>query len=73
MPPDLPENLEPGQAAQLSELLLFLLLRIRGLIQTVRCSTRSDHVGLEQRQWQNLLDLQARLAAYIKAIGEPDA
>lgn len=73
LPPELPAKLEPGQAAQLSELLLFFHLRLRGLIQTVRCSSRSDHVGLEQRQWQNLIDLQARLGAYIKAIGEPEA
>jgi len=73
MPPELPSPLEPGVAAQLSELLLFFHLRLRGLIQTVRCSSRSDHVRLEQRQWQNLVDLQARLAAYVKAIGEPEA
>ena len=73
MPPELPTPLEPGLAAQLSELLLFFHLRLRGLIQTVRCSPRSDHVGLEQRQWQNLIDIQARLAAYVKAIGEPEA
>jgi hypothetical protein len=72
LPPELPANLQPGQAAQLSELLLFFHLRLRGLIQTVRCSPRSDRVTLEQRQWQNLVDLQARLAAYIKAIGEPE-
>jgi hypothetical protein len=54
-------------------LLLFFHLRLRGLVQTVRCSPRSDHVGLEQRQWQNLIDIQARLAAYVKAIGEPEA
>lgn len=72
LPPELPSNLQPGQAAQLSELLLFIHLRLRGLIQTVRCSPRTDRVALEQRQWQNLIDLQAQLAAYIKAIGDPE-
>jgi len=72
MPPELPTRLDPGVAAQLSELLMFFHLRLRGLIHTVQCSPRSDHVGLQQRQWQNLLDLQARLAAYLKSIGEPD-
>lgn len=72
LPPELPANLQPGQAAQLSELLLFFHLRLRGLIQTVRCSPRTERVALEQRQWQNLVDLQARLAGYIKAIGEPE-
>lgn len=73
LPPELPNPLEPGMAAQISELLMFFHLRLRGLIQTVQCSSRSDHVGLQQRQWQNLLDLQARIAGYLKAIGEPDA
>ncbi len=72
LPPELPGNLQPGQAAQLSELLLFFHVRLRGLIQTVRCSPRSERVSLEQRQWQNLVDLQARLAGYLKAIGEPE-
>jgi hypothetical protein len=26
---------------------------------------------LESRQWQNLIDLQARLAAYLRGIGQP--
>jgi pSer/pThr/pTyr-binding forkhead associated (FHA) protein len=71
--PELPGSLDPGVAAQLSELLMYVHLRIRGLVQTVKVPSRSDHVTLEQRQWQNLVDLQARLAAYLKAIGEPEA
>ena len=71
LPPDLPESLSPGQAAQLSELLQYLHLRIRGLARTVRAPAKSDRVTLEQRQWQNLLDLQERLACYLRAIGEP--
>jgi len=71
--PELPSSLDPGIAAQLSELLMYMHLRIRGLVQTVKVPARSDHVTLEQRQWQNLLDLQGRLAAYLKAIGEPEA
>jgi len=70
--PEVPSPHDPGVAAQLSELLMFFHLRLRGLIQTVQCSPRSDHVGLQQRQWQNLLDLQARLASYLKSIGEPE-
>ncbi|MFZ5831247.1 MAG: FHA domain-containing protein [Planctomycetota bacterium] len=70
-PPELPRKLDPGQAAQLSELLIFLHLRLRGLISSVKAKPKSDRVTLEQRQWQNLLDLQDRIAAYLRTIGEP--
>ena len=31
----------------------------------------SQTVTLELRQWQNLVDLQARLAAYLRSVGQP--
>ena len=71
VPPELPASLSPGQAAQLAELLQYLHLRVRGLVQSVKTKGRSDRVTLEQRQWQNLVDLQARLADYLRSIGEP--
>ena len=73
MPPDLPSPLDPGAAAQLSELLMYLHLRLRGLVQSVSIPARADHVTLELRQWQNLIDLQSRLGTYLKSIGEPEA
>lgn len=72
IPPELPAALTPGQAAQLSELLQYLHLRIRGLVQTVKTRRNSELVTLEQRQWQNLLDLHDRVAGYLRAIGEPE-
>lgn len=71
LPPDLPQRLSPGQAAQLAELLEYLHVRIRDLLNSVRIEESSDVVRLNLRQWQNLLDLQARLAIYLRAIGEP--
>jgi len=71
VPPELPEALGPGQAAQVSELLQFFHLRVRGLIQSVKVPRKAEHVTLEVRQWQNLLDLQDRLARYLREIGEP--
>ena len=71
MPPELPGPLSPGQTAQLAELLQYLHLRIRGLIQSVQPKRKSDRVTLDQREWQNLLDLQDRLARYLRSIGEP--
>jgi hypothetical protein len=71
--PDLPERLSPGQAAQLCELLEYLHIRLRDLLNSVTIKPDADRVPLEPRQWQNLIDLQARLAAYLRAIGQPHA
>jgi hypothetical protein len=71
LPPELPTSLTPGQAARIAELLQYLHLRIRGLIQSVKAKGKSSRVTLEQRQWQNLLDIQVRLAGYLRKIGEP--
>jgi hypothetical protein len=72
LPPELPGGFGPGQAAQLSELLQYLHLRLRGLIHTVHSTPRSETITLQQRQWQNLVDLQRQLAEYLREIGEPD-
>ena len=69
-PPELPSKLSPGQAAQLAELLEYLHVRIRHLLDTSK-EEDGERISLEQRQWQNLLDLQARLAEYQRRIGEP--
>jgi pSer/pThr/pTyr-binding forkhead associated (FHA) protein len=70
-PPELPERLSPGQAAQLSELLEYLHIRLRELLNSVAIQGRPERITVDERQWQNLLDLQARLASYLRAIGEP--
>ncbi len=69
-PPDLPAALTPGQKAELGELLSYFHLRLRGLIDTVK-KERGERLTVEQRQWQNLIDLQGRLAVYLRQIGEP--
>ncbi len=71
LPPELPQDLGPGQAAQLAELLYFIHLRLRGLVQSARPKGKSDRITLEPRQWQNVLDLQDRIAGYLRAVGEP--
>jgi pSer/pThr/pTyr-binding forkhead associated (FHA) protein len=70
-PPELPSSLSPGQAAQLAETLQYISIRIRGLIQSVKSKGMGERVTLEQREWQNLIDLEDRLAAYLRQIGEP--
>jgi pSer/pThr/pTyr-binding forkhead associated (FHA) protein len=69
--PELPDRLSPGQAAQLAEVLEFLHIRIRHLLSTVSVDPQAERVTLDTRRWQGLLDLQARLATYIRQIGEP--
>jgi pSer/pThr/pTyr-binding forkhead associated (FHA) protein len=70
-PPELPDSLSPGQAAQLAEMLQYINFRMRGLLQSVRSKGKADKVTLDQREWQNLIDLQDRLAGYLRRIGEP--
>ncbi len=70
-PPELPERLSPGQAAQLSELLEYLHIRIRDLLASVECDDADKRVSLDARRWQSLLDLQGLLAEYMRSIGEP--
>ena len=69
--PELPEGLSPGQAAQLSELLEYMHLRLRDLLETVESDDATDTVKLDQRQWQNILDLHARIALYLRHISDP--
>jgi len=71
--PELPEALSPCQAAQLSELVEYLHLRIGDLLATAKVVEESDgeQMLLEQRHWQNLVDLQSRLSEYMRKITEP--
>ncbi|MEX0676902.1 MAG: FHA domain-containing protein [Pirellulales bacterium] len=71
LPPDLPERLSPGQAAQLCELLEYLHVRIRDMLNAVKIKADAEQVVLEARQWQNLIDVQSRLASYLRAVGQP--
>jgi pSer/pThr/pTyr-binding forkhead associated (FHA) protein len=70
--PDLPERLSPGQAAQLSEVIEYLSITIRHLIDCAR-EEKGDRVSLDTCQWQNLVDLQCRLAEYLRRIGDPNS
>ncbi len=70
-PPELPHDLTPTQAAQLSELLDYFRVRIRSVLGSVR-EEKSVRMSLPITEWQKLLDLQARLAGFVRQIGEPD-
>ncbi|MEW4563593.1 FHA domain-containing protein [Bremerella sp. JC770] len=71
-PPELPERLSPAQAAQLAELMDYVHIRIRHLLVSVEVNERTENVVLAMREWQNLLDLQSRLAMLLRSIGEPE-
>jgi len=71
LPPDLPEQLSTGQAAQVSELLEYLHLRTRQLVQSASVDEDKQRVHLAMTQWQELVDLQSQLAEYLRVIGNP--
>jgi hypothetical protein len=50
---------------------MYLHLRVRGLLESGKSKEKKDQVVLEMRHWQNLIDLQDRLAGYLREIGEP--
>ena len=70
-PPGLPERLSPGQAAQLADLMSFLHIRMRSLIQSAS-ESGPDRMVLSFHKWQSLIDLQSRLAEYIRKISNPE-
>jgi pSer/pThr/pTyr-binding forkhead associated (FHA) protein len=73
LPPELPTGLSAGQAAQLSEILEFLHLQSRSLVQSAQLPEGATQVKLDLAQWEQMLELQAQLAEYLRKIGEPSA
>ena len=70
-PPTLPKRLSPGQAAQLAEVIEYLHLHLRHIIQDAEMTQRGQAVQLSQVKWQQIVDLQSRLAEYTNKIGKP--
>lgn len=71
-PPDIPENLTPGQAAQLCEILEYLQGRLNPLIDGAIVNEDEHKVVLPFENWQRLLDAQARLAMLVRRVVDPD-
>lgn len=71
-PPDLPERLTAGQAAQLSEVLEYVHVRIRNLLNSVHTEGKGERLTLDMQEWQNLVDLQSRLAEYLRDVTNPN-
>lgn len=70
-PPKLPDRLSPGQAAQLSEMIEYLHIQVRRVIADAEVDHRLMKIELSTEQWQKMLDVQARLAEYLRVIGQP--
>lgn len=71
-PPDLPLQLSPGQAAQVSEILEYFHLRTRQLVQAAAIDEETGKATIPLVHWQELLDVQGQLAEYLRAIGDPE-
>jgi pSer/pThr/pTyr-binding forkhead associated (FHA) protein len=69
-PPELPTKLTPLQAAHLCEVLEFVHLRLRDILGSAR-EEPNPRITVAEKPWQNLIDLQWRLAEYIRGIAEP--
>lgn len=76
-PPDIPDRLSPAQAAQLCELLEYFHRRLRAVLASGRSTgdaeEAEDVVQMDPTRWQSLVDMQARLAEYLRQIADPEA
>ncbi len=75
-PPPLPDRLSPGQAAQLSEVLEFLHLQIRNLINSAKLEEKDgedSRIMISGQQWFLVAQLQSQISQYLRHIGEPPA
>jgi pSer/pThr/pTyr-binding forkhead associated (FHA) protein len=81
-PPELPKDLSPQQAAQMESFLQYIHLRLRHLIASVRTppispneSPTNVRITLSASQWQNIVDLHARISGYMNppAAGQIDS
>ncbi len=70
-PPELPEHLSPAQAAQVCEIFGYFHNRIRDLLEAAKIKSAKDRVTVDFAQWQNLVDIQSRLADFLRMIGDP--
>lgn len=70
--PSVPDDLSPGQKAQLCEILDYLQSRLKKLIETGRADDNSQEVILKMSAWQRMLDTQSRLATMARQIADPD-
>jgi hypothetical protein len=71
-PPSIPENLTPGQAAQMCEILEYLQGRLQPLIDGAEIDENNGQVHMTLISWQRMLDAQARLATLVRKVADPE-
>jgi hypothetical protein len=42
-------------------------------LNSAQVEPKADRVVIDSRQWQSLLDLQSRLAEYLRCVSDPNA
>lgn len=70
--PDIPDDMSPGQRAQVCEILDFLQSRLKKLIDSARTDDANQEVSMRLSDWQRLLDTQARLARMSRQVADPE-
>ncbi len=70
--PGIPDDLTPGQKAQLCEILEFLQGRLHRLIETGEADEAKQEVKIKLPAWQRMLETQGKLAELIRRIADPD-
>lgn len=71
-PPELPAKMTPLQAAQMCEVLEFVHVRLRDVLNSIKeGNPQQPRITVAEKPWQHLVDLQWRLSEYIRAIAEP--
>jgi hypothetical protein len=56
----------------MAELLEYFHIRLRQLLETVDVEVKTERVTLDVQQWQSLVDVQARIAEYLRAVSDPN-
>ncbi|MDR2345257.1 MAG: FHA domain-containing protein [Planctomycetaceae bacterium] len=80
-PPQLPTGLQPKNAAQMTEFLQYIHIRLRYLVSSVKSEQLAkkkendqsdlDRITVSADQWQNIIDLYDKMAKYLNSISEP--
>ena len=70
-PPKLPERLSPGQAAQLLEVLDYIHHQVGEVVSDAELKPRQQAIEINANKWQQIVEVQARLAEYLERIGQP--
>ncbi|QEG42843.1 FHA domain-containing protein [Roseimaritima ulvae] len=70
-PPEVPDHMSAGQAAQFCEILEYLQARLHKLIESADIDETTQKVNVNFSTWQRLLDLQARLATLVRSVANP--